>query len=111
MEELAPLLAENADITGFAKTPDVELQLTDRSPVWIKQDRVPEAHSQKVERSNQEVAGCGQDQEGTISTTYRSPLHSSAMQTAHQVAFKSVWTLQASTTNWCQMGSASQTYI
>jgi len=35
--ELKPMLEENERITGFARAPEVRLQLTDRQPKWVPQ--------------------------------------------------------------------------
>jgi transposase InsO family protein len=48
LKELEPLLTRNATVTGFAMTPDVELNLIDNKPVWLSQYSIPEAHKTAV---------------------------------------------------------------
>ena len=48
MKELSPLLDLNQQITGFAKTPEVSLELLDRQPKWIHQYPIAESHKEAV---------------------------------------------------------------
>jgi len=48
MEEIRSLLTENEAITGFAKAPEVELNLVDRTPKWLHQYPIPEANKEAV---------------------------------------------------------------
>jgi len=46
--ELKPMLEENERITGFARAPEVRLQLTDRQPKWVPQYPIVEHHKEIV---------------------------------------------------------------